>query len=157
MALTYTFFQNNTKDELWSKCLELYKEYNPIQQGGPLMAFLLLQRIQDSSKQALELLRNQVKALNISKLPGEDVEQAVSLVKSTYCVLQSSSAQTWSYLPTDFSKTVFRVFQTSTVFEFNEVFHTQALDIQRQADLYGAQPRWPSVMAKVKLATNTYQ
>ena len=153
MALTYTFFQNNTEDELWSKCLELYKEYTPIQQGGPLMAFLLLQRIQDSSEQALELLRNQVKALNISKLPGEDVEQAVSLVKSTYRVLQSSSTQTRSYLPTDFAKTVFRVFQTSTVFEFNEVFHTQALDIQTQADLYGTQPRWPSVTSVVKLAT----
>ena len=157
MALTYTFFQNNTEDELWSKCLELYEEYTPIQQGGPLMAFLLLQRIQDSSEQALELLRNQVKALNISKLPGEDVEQAVSLVKSTYRVLQSSSTQTRSYLPTDFAKTVFRVFQTSTVFEFNEVFHSQALDIQTQADLYGTQPRWPSVMSVVKLATNTYR
>ena len=145
------------EDELWSKCLELYEEYTPIQQGGPLMAFLLLQHIQDSSEQGLELLRNQVKALNISKLPGEDIEQAVSLVKSTYHVLQSSSTQTWSYLPTDFAKTVFRIFQTSTVFEFNEVFHTQALDIQTQADLYGTQPHWPSVMAIVKLAMNTYQ
>ena len=55
------------------------------------MAFLLLQRIHDGPEQALELLRNQVKALNISKLLAEDVEQAISLVKSTYCMLRSSS------------------------------------------------------------------
>ena len=39
MALTYTFFQTNLEDELWSKCLELYEEYTPIQLGGPLTAF----------------------------------------------------------------------------------------------------------------------
>ena len=157
MGLIFTFLQNNTEETLWSKCLELYEEYNPIQQGGPLMVFLILQRIQDSSEQALELLRYQVKALNISKLPGEDVEQAVSLVKSTHRVLQCSSTSTRSYIPSDFAKTVFKVFQTSTVPEFNEVFHEHALDIQTYADLHGTQPRWPSVRSVVGLATNTYR
>ena len=58
--------------------------------------------------------------------------------------------------PLDFAKTVFQVFQTSTVPEFNEVFHKQALEIQTRADLCGTQPRWPSVSAVVQLATNTF-
>ena len=60
MALVYAFFQTNMEDELWLKCLELYKKYTPIQKGGLPMAFLPLQHIQNSSKQALKLLRNQV-------------------------------------------------------------------------------------------------
>ena len=136
MALVFTFFQNNTEEGLWTKCLELCEECTPIQQGGPLIAFLISQRIQDSSEQALELLLNQVKVLKIRKLPGEDVEQAVSLVKSTHRVLQCSSTPTRSYLPLDFAKTVFKVFQTSTVPEFNEVFHKHALDTQTYADLH---------------------
>ena len=157
MGLVYTFFQNNTEDSLWSKCLERYEEYNLIQRGGPLMAFLILQRIQDSSEQALELLRNQIKSLNIGKLPGEDVEQAVSMVKSTYRVLRCSSTATRTYVPTDFAKSVFKVFQTTTVPEFNEIFHKQALEIQTYADLHGTQPRWPSVTSVINLATNAYR
>ena len=42
------------------------------------MAYLILQRIQDSSEQALELLRKQVTVLKISKLPGEDIDKAVA-------------------------------------------------------------------------------
>ena len=86
MALTCTLFQNNTEDKLQSKCLELHEEYTPIQQGGPLLAFLLLQHIQDSSEQALELLCNQVRALNISKLRERtSIRPLVSLSLPTAC------------------------------------------------------------------------
>ena len=122
MALTYTFFQNNTEESLWAKCLDLYEEFSPIQQGGPLMAFLILQRIQDSSEQALDLLHVQVVALDLRKIPGEDVEQAISLIKSTYEVLRNSSTPARSYTPNDFVKSIFRVLQTSSVPEFNEIF-----------------------------------
>ena len=49
MAITLTLVQHNTDEELWLKCLETYDEHAPVQQGGPLMLFLILQRIQDRS------------------------------------------------------------------------------------------------------------
>ena len=55
------------------------------------MAYLILQRIQDSSEQALYMLKDQIMKLDIKKLPGEDVDHVVGLVKSTYKVLKSSS------------------------------------------------------------------
>ena len=125
--------------------------------GDALMAYLIFQRIQDSSEQALELLRDQLSSLNISKLPGEDVEQAVSLVKSTYKVLKCASSKNRTYLPNDFAKTVFHLFQTTSVPDFNEIFHTQYVSIQTQADLHGTQPRWPAVTSIISLATNTYR
>ena len=157
MACTFTFLQNNTEENLWLKCLETYEECHPIQQGGPLMAHLILQRIQDSSEQALDLLSNQVKVLNTSELPGEDIEKAVSSIKSTHRILQCSSTQTRSHVPTDFARTVFQVFQTTTVPEFNEVFRCCAVDIQLQADPRQVQPCWPSIGAAVGLVTNTHR
>ena len=71
------------------KCLETHDEHAPVQQGGPLMLHLILQRIQDRSEQTLDVLKIRVAQLDISKLKGEDVEQAVRLIKSTYRVLKS--------------------------------------------------------------------
>ena len=58
------------------------------------MLFLVLQRIQDRSEQTLDVLETRAAQLDISKLKGEDVEQAVRLIKSTYRVLKSSSTTT---------------------------------------------------------------
>ena len=71
------------------------------------MLFLVLQRIQDRSEQTLDALKMRVAQLDISKLKGEDVEQAVCLVKSTCRVLKSSSADSRSCVPRDFVKTVY--------------------------------------------------
>ena len=97
MAITLTLVQHNTDEELWLKCLETYDEYAPVQQGGPLMLFLILQRIQDRSEQTLDVLKIRVAQLDISKLKGEDVEQAARLIKSAYRVLKSSSTDSRSY------------------------------------------------------------
>ena len=92
------------------------------------MLFLILQRIQDRSEQTLDVLKIRVAQLDISKLKGEDVEQAARLIKSTHRVLKSSSADSRSYVPRDFVKTVMFVLQTATVREFNEVFY----DLERK-------------------------
>ena len=75
MAITLTLVQHNTDEESWLKCLETCDEHAPVQQGGPLMLFLVLQRIQDRSEQTPDVLKMRVAQLDISKLKGEDVEQ----------------------------------------------------------------------------------
>ena len=91
MTLTYQCVQSNCDEALFLRCREQYDEFEPVQQGGPLLLLLVLKAIQDSLNQALEYLISQLKIFKISKLPGEDIEQAVTLIKSTYRVLKSSS------------------------------------------------------------------
>ena len=140
MAITLTLVQHNTDEESWLKCLETCEEHAPVQQGGPLVLFLILQRIQDRSEQTLDVLKMRVAQLDISKLKGEDVEQAARLIKSAHRVLKSSSTDSRSYVPRDFVKTVMFVLQTTTVREFNEVFYDLERKLQVDADMEGVQP-----------------
>ena len=157
MALTLSLIQHNTDEELWLKCLEKYEDFEPSQQGGPLMLILVLQRIQDRSEQTLDFLKKRVSNLNISKLKGEDVEQAVRLIKSTYKVLKCSSTEHRSYVPRDFTKVAFCVLQTTTVDEFNYIFRDLERDVQVKADMAGVQPSWPSITKVINLATTTHR
>ena len=112
------------------------------------MLFLVLQRIQDRSEQTLDVLKILAAQLDISELKGEDVEQAVRLIKSTCRVLKSSSADSRSCAPRDFVKTVMFALQTATVREFNEVFYDLERKPQVDADMEGVQPKWPSKLSK---------
>lgn len=156
MAITYRTLQNNCDEDLWATCRELYDDFRPVQQGGPLMLILLLQRIQNQSEQALDHLKKQVEELKLNKIEGEDVEQVIRLIKSTYRVLKNSSTKTRSYVPLEFTKTVFQIFQTSTVSQFNDIFYTWEQEILIKADLKGVKPVWPSLSEVIRLAKNSY-
>jgi DNA-directed RNA polymerase subunit RPC12/RpoP len=121
------------------------------------MAYLILKLIQDSSEKALEHLRLQLETLKISSITGEDVEVVVSLIKATHRVLKCASSKTKSYVPNDFVRTVFMVFQTTSVPEFNILFKDEQRRIQKAADMEGARPVWPPVSKVLNLATNSYR
>jgi len=156
MVLTLMLLRNNTEPELWSKCMDKYKDYSPIQQGGPLMLCSLLRRIQNQSEQAYNRLKEKVRELKLNTLLGEDVELAVRLIKSIARVLKNASTPTRSYLPSDFIETVFAVMQTSSAPEFNTVFRTELHMIQVEADKTGNAPRWPPLSELLLLAKNTH-
>ena len=86
------------------------------------MLFLVLKKIQDNSESAIEALKTRVTKLKIRDIQGENVDVAVSLIKSTYSTLQSASTAERNYVPDDFPQTVLKVLQTSSVKEFNEAF-----------------------------------
>lgn len=157
MTLLFLLLQNNTEPDLWAKCMELYEDYAPVQQGGPLMLCLILRRIQDQSEQALVTLVTRVSRINISKTNGEDIESVIRLIKSTYRVLKNSGTPGKSYVPIDFPKRVMMVMQTTSVEEFNHVFLTLMRDAQTQADIKGISPVWPDLYEILTLANNTYQ
>ena len=153
---SFDFLKNNTDETLWSKCLEEHDEFHPIQRGGPLMLFLLLSRIHNSSETAVEYLKTKVKSLKISKIQGENVETVVSLIKSAYNALLSASTPTRSYVPDDFAKTVLEVMQTSSHAGFTQVFEDEVATARRLADKHGGVPDWPSITETLNQAQNTY-
>ena len=74
MNLIFKLAQNNMDDHLCTKCLEEYKEFHPVQQGGPLMLYLVLRKIQDVSENSIQHLHTQLKNMKISLVPGENVD-----------------------------------------------------------------------------------
>ena len=156
MSYSYMMLQKNTDENLWQKCLEDYEEYHPIQRGGPLMLYLILRRIQDTSEAAMEALKTQIKKLKITSIQGENVDDAVSLIKSTYKILTGASTSDRSYIPDDFNHTVLKVFQTTSVREFNLNFKEIERTTLQKADMSGMKPDWPSVSSIVNLAANSY-
>ena len=156
MAYTYTLLQNNTTESLWNKCLEEYEEYAPSQQGGPLMFFLIIRRIQSNSETAIEHLKKQIKNLKLRDLPGENVDTVVSLIKTTYQALENASTPEHTYIPEDFPQTVLKVLQTSSVRRFNDAFDREETQVRHEANKFGGRPQWPPLNQILNLATNTY-
>ena len=85
----------------------------------------------------MESLKAQVRRLKISTIPGKDVDVAVSLIKSTYKILSGASTSEHSFVPDDFNHTVIKVFQTTSVREFNANFKEIERKVLSQADMSG--------------------
>lgn len=156
MTYSLELIKNNCTDSLWLKQWETHGEFHIAQRGGPLMLFLVLNKIQSSSETALDTLKEQLKALVISKLPGENVEDAVAFIKSAYSALQSASTSDHCYVPEDFPKTVLKIMQTSSVPEFNQTFADEQKDVQVQSAKRGLKPAWPDVYETCNLALAEY-
>ena len=156
MALSFKLLENNMDSTLWTKCLEAYNEYPPMQQGGPLMLSLALRRIQDVSEDAFDNLKGRIRHLKLKDVPGENVDFAVSLIKSTYRALVAASTDERSFVPDDFPCTVLQVFQTTSVPEFNVAFAEEERITRREADKFGGIPNWPSITTITNLATSMY-
>ena len=60
-------------------------------------------------------------------------------------------------MPLDFTKTVLKIFQTSSVPDFNDVFHRLEQDVIVAADMKGIKPEWPSVTSILNLAANSFR
>ena len=119
---SYKFREANTESDLWIKSLEKHMKYPEMQRGGPLIASLLTSKIQNASEDAIEGIRNSVAEMDLSKYAGENVDKAVSFVLSLTQVLESASTKDRSFIPDDFPCKILKVFQTSSVPEFNEAF-----------------------------------
>jgi hypothetical protein len=97
-----------------------------------------------------------VETLKISDLEGENVDTAVSLINAAYAIFIPSSTATQSRVPPEWSKTLIRVFQTTTVPKFNQIFKDEEKDARRDADKNGGQPQWPTHEQLTRLATVLY-
>jgi len=125
LSITQQFLKNNTEDTLWNKALKDAQSY-PIQlHGGPLMFVLLMKRIQDSSAIALAHLLKQIRNLKISDLQGEDVDKAVSMMRSVYNPMLNTSTDWHNCVPDDFPKNALSIFQTTSVGDFNKMFEQE--------------------------------
>jgi len=156
LSITQQFLKNNTEDTLWNKALEDAQSYPTQSHGGPLMFVLLMKRIQDSSAIALAHLLTQIRNLKISDLQGEDVDEAVSMIRSVYNLMLNTSTDRHNYVPDDFPKNVLSIFQTTSVGDFNKMFEQEERDIIRAGYKSNGRLVYPPVEDTLQLATNLY-
>ena len=156
LSITQQFLKLNTDDTLWNKALEDMQDYPHSAHGGPLMFVLIMRRIQDSSAMAIDHVLKQIRNLKISDILGEDVDEAVSMIRSVYNLMLNTSTERHNYVPDDFPRTVLTIFQTSSVAEFNKIFEDEERDVIRQSYKQNGRLEFPTVQATLLLASNLY-
>ena len=156
LNLTFQLVKNNTEEKLFNKCLEDYEKFHEIQRGGPLMMSLIVRKVQNSSDQWVDCLTRKFETIKITQYKGEDVDQVVSILRGCHNTFESVSTPCDNRFPKDWNKKLPQTFQTSSVEEFNETFHDLYTKAQRDADMNGGTPQWPSTDQILKLATITY-
>jgi hypothetical protein len=156
-SFTYTFLKNNTEDTLWAKCLVDYEKYPPAARGGPLMLSILLSRIVQTTQTALDFLVTKLTHLKISTIEGENVETVATMVEAVIRLLHQASRADKARLPSDFPKTLLKLYQTTSVQAFNDTFARHYQLALEQQDLHGGNACWPDLSEINTLAKNAYQ
>jgi hypothetical protein len=159
LNLTYTLIKNNTDDILFGQCLEEYEKYLPMCQGGPLMFIIVMRKINSINARYREHMWTRVKALEIRKIQGENVNQVVSLLNAAYNTFRavSTDPEGMNCVPQDWSEHVIKILQTSTVSKFNEIFeHEEELAYRAAARTQG-QPEWPTHDVLMTWASSQYE
>ena len=84
--------------------------------GGPVTLMIILSNIVSSSKEALKLLQEKLRTLKVTDYQGENI--ATLTTQLTYVIRRLRQTE----LPQDLSRSLLRLFQTSSNEEFNSVF-----------------------------------
>jgi hypothetical protein len=123
LNLTHEHLVNNCHDDLVSKVTETYYSYPDEQHGGPLFFKIMMDAIQNNSEESAEYLVSMVKNMKLTSIDGENVEKAVSLVRGAVKRLENLKIYGGkSALPLDMAEHLLKVFQTSSVPVFNQLF-----------------------------------
>jgi hypothetical protein len=137
LTWTHRFFENNTTAELAEKVNETYMEFAQEARGGPLYFIILINQILSQTEDAVLALQLRLKKLDLRNIPGENVDKAISLARAAIIRLE-----TFNKVPEDLVRNLLKVFQTSSVGSFNEIFKhmeqqrylTQALYMDSRKD-----------------------
>lgn len=117
LNLTAKFFENNCSPALFEKVSETYDSYKESEKGGPLFFIIMVNAIMSQTEEASLSLQSRLKRLDLKDFPGENVDKVVGLVRAVIRRLRI-----FNRVPEDLTRTLLRIFQTSSVPDFNQVF-----------------------------------
>ena len=124
---SYLFFRNHCSDDLFDQVHNRYKHYPVEEQGGPLFFILMINQLLSNTAAAAESLRARVESFKLNTIPGEDVDQANLILRGALARLEHVNK-----MPDHVELTLTRIMQTSSVPEFNQIFHH--LEMQHEAN-----------------------
>ena len=123
MNLTYEYLTNNVEESLKSKVLKTYLNFPPQRRGGPLFFKIMINILQNNSNEAAKYLIQTVKDIEITNYAGENVSTVVSLIRGATNRLNNlENKYGKSQIPEDFITDIIKIFMTTSVPEYNELF-----------------------------------
>ena len=104
LILTFDSLKGNTDPALWRSCIEDYNAYAADMRGGPLMLFLLLQKIFGVGEPTLVELTAQIRAFKLTSLVGENVDEAVEIILAVKDIFEQCSLGGTNWVPRDLER-----------------------------------------------------
>jgi hypothetical protein len=111
---------NNCKKELRTKIetqIEAVRADEPQEIGGLLALYYVRQAVIQASQEYAEQLVDDLKNFKVSDVVGENVDEAVRILRHTVAILRAANQ-----LPANMAKKLMYVFQRTSVPSFNAVF-----------------------------------
>ena len=159
LSLTEAFLMNNMEEGLKHRCLEQYMAYDQLEQGGPLLYKIMMDHLQFNTDAAGKALVTMLEKMKLNEIEGENVDKIVGLVRTTVQRLGriEHSVTKKSAIPDDLNETLVKVFQTSTVTKFNNIFaHLETKALSEKYASGGRTNTYPTVETLLDVAHNTY-
>jgi len=136
---------NQCKPDLRKKIETELGNLKPQERGGIVAMYLVRQTIANSSVECSEVIREDLKKYALNQVKGENVEEAVRVIKSNYQILVAGEQ-----VPPKFVEHyAFRIFQSSSTEPFNEIFKAWL----NQCTISG---EWPNLNEVCQKALKTY-
>lgn len=121
------YYERNVEKALFSKVHANLMSYPSDEQGGPLFLKLLLDRVTTTSQANLAALKHIVETYRIKiSCKGEDIETVVSLFTAVFDNISSLGN---GELPDESTKKLLRIFQSTSVPAFNDLFQKQEQEL----------------------------
>ena len=127
------YYEKNVEESLYNDVHSLWMEHPIESRGGPLFLKLLLDQVTTTSEANLKALVFIIETYKIKvSCPGEDINKVVAIFKSLF---NNIAALRKGELPPDSARNLLKVFQTTSVDIFNNMFtqleqQLAAIDIQ---------------------------
>lgn len=153
LTWTHQFFENNVSAELAEKINEEYLVYPKEERGGPLYFAILINQILSQTEEATLALQLRLKRMEIRNVPGENIDKVVSLARAAIMRLE-----TFGKVPEDLIRILLKIFQTSSIDSFNQIFHH--MEKQRYLDQALATNGYVEKLTRegiFRVATNQYR
>jgi len=153
LTWTHQFFENNVSAELAEKINDEYQVYPKEERGGPLYFAILISQILSQTEEATLALQLRLKRMEIRNVPGENIDTVVSLARAAILRLE-----TFGKVPEDLIRILLKIFQTSSIESFNQIF--QHMEKQRYLDQALATNGYVEKLSKegiFRVATNQYR
>ncbi|KAG7361171.1 hypothetical protein IV203_036271 [Nitzschia inconspicua] len=135
LELTADYFRNHMDVDLYEKVNEEYQRLLPSQKGGPVLLFMMIRRLLSNNDTLVHALTSKIQGLKLSTYPGEDVDKAVTHLRTLVRCLKklkrrNADGHEIDLVPFDLTKQLYGILQTSSCDDFNSMIRTAFLNDQ---------------------------
>ena len=117
--LAIDLIMNNLKAELKKKVEVSQEQVTPQERGGALAFYLVRKAVVRASHKHVDTIKKAIENYDISKLAGENIDEAVRVLRNSVSVLEAANA-----VPARIGEMLLKVFQTTSNERMTDIMHT---------------------------------